>query len=157
MALLYGRAWRLTAKNGGFRPGQYRVERIAGTQFKIDEVRGAGPADDQGRVRLALGATRHVWRRHGLLLEFSLTARVARFSLSALVLAVAEGLAILEIGGGIMAWVTFNLMKNAEKYEEAACQDFDEKSGELRDSMLHADSMLVSPAKSPMAGKAKGE
>ena len=33
MALLYGRAGRLTAKNGGFRPGQYHCECEAGAYF----------------------------------------------------------------------------------------------------------------------------
>jgi K+-sensing histidine kinase KdpD len=67
---------------------------------------------------------------------------------------VAEGLAILEIGGGIMAWVTFNLMTNAKKYEEAAGQVFLAASGDEDEDELH-DSLLVSPAKSSVAGKAK--
>jgi hypothetical protein len=116
----------------------YRAHRLERTEFKIDEVRGTGPAADPGRVRLGLGETRHVWRRHGLLFEFSMAARVARFSLSELVLAVAEGLAVLEIGGGIMAWITFNLMPHAEEYGEAVSQDFDEERLELHDSMLAA-------------------
>jgi hypothetical protein len=49
MALLYGRAGRLTAENGGFRPGQHAVDalegrarlRQAGTQGPGDVVRAA--------------------------------------------------------------------------------------------------------------------
>jgi hypothetical protein len=39
MGLLYGRAGRLTAKNGGFRPGQSRAEIQAGRYMHNTEVR----------------------------------------------------------------------------------------------------------------------
>ena len=43
-------------------------------------------------------------------------------------------------------------MKSAEKYEEVVCEEFEEESELLHDSML-----VESPANSPVAGKAKGE
>jgi hypothetical protein len=36
MELLYGRAGRLTAKNGGFRPGQWFLKRAAGVKKGTD-------------------------------------------------------------------------------------------------------------------------
>ena len=38
MALSYGRAGRLTAKNGGFRPGQVH-ERLEAMDAKLDRIR----------------------------------------------------------------------------------------------------------------------
>ena len=85
------------------------MERIRGAKFQVDEYpvspEHAAKRTAAGAAGSEAGARRLAWRRHGLLIEFAVTAEVGRFDLSSLLMAVAEGLAVLEIGSSIMSFV----------------------------------------------------
>jgi hypothetical protein len=51
MAFLYGRAGRLTSKNGGFRPGQFFVGGGMAATTRVGNLLGAG---DPARARIAV-------------------------------------------------------------------------------------------------------
>ena len=96
----------------------YFTERVKKSEFKHDEIRQAERVDSASAELQRL-----LWRRHGLFIQFQCTGRVAEFSLSHLLMALAEGLAVLEIGSLAVNWLMFNVLPDSEHYEQLTTEN----------------------------------